>query len=205
MINLAKSSKNMPQARTEDLSITVSESETLVYDAARFVIHRLSAEVATIWRLADGSRDVAQLATDASIELGSRVSARSVEPILENLSSMGLLQDTFTAGSRISRRLFAGAAGVAAASTFIPASANTQEGLTQEDPISGLSVQTTGEDDSFAGDSGIEQNVIVDTEDPDPEDPEPAIVDDEPDDTGTEPDVDTEEPEVEIPNDGEGN
>lgn len=59
-----------PVARHEGMSATVSGNETLVYDREKFVIHRLSAEHAEVWKLADGTRTLDQLAHDASKELG---------------------------------------------------------------------------------------------------------------------------------------
>lgn len=106
-----------PLARIEGLSITDSGDETLVYDREQFVIHRLNADVATVWKLVDGQKDISLLATESGIAM------RTVEDAVQSLAAMGLVQGDVVRKSRLSRRLFVGgAAGAAAAhSTFVSA------------------------------------------------------------------------------------
>lgn len=105
-----------PTAKTEGLSITVSGDETLVYDRDSFVIHRLNAETAAIWHLADGNRTMAMLASETGVS--------DVDAPVRRLVELGLIDPQSVGGSRLSRRrIVAGAAGAAAAATFVPASA----------------------------------------------------------------------------------
>ena len=111
-----------PHVRTEGMSITVAGSETLVYDPESFMIHRLGPDVATVWHRADGTRDIATIATEQGL------SVRAVESALTELAAMNLVDGETADQSKISRRLFVGgAAGVAAASTLIPVSAASPE------------------------------------------------------------------------------
>lgn len=113
-----------PTARREGLSITVAGTETLVYDPEQFMIHRLGNVTATIWNLADGSRDVATLVSDARSELSRSISTRDVENALLELSNLNLIDGVPSAKRKLSRRLLVGGAfGAAAASTYIPVSA----------------------------------------------------------------------------------
>ena len=116
-----RSTSWMPLAQTEGLSITVAGSETLVYDPESFMIHRLGPDVATVWQQADGTRDIATIATEQGL------SVRAVESALTELAAMNLVDGETVDQSKISRRLFVGgAAGVAAASTLIPVSAASE-------------------------------------------------------------------------------
>lgn len=109
-----------PIARTEGLSVTTSGDETLVYDRDHYVIHRLSAELASVWRLADGTRDSRTLATAAGL------SVSNVERFIRSLVAMNLVQGDGVQKNRLSRRLFVGgAAATAAAGTFVPAAAHS--------------------------------------------------------------------------------
>lgn len=103
-----------PLARIEGLSITESGDETLVYDRDQFVIHRLDADIATVWKLADGQKDISSLAAETGLAM------RTVEDAVQSLAAMGLVQGDVVQKSRLSRRLFVGgAAGAAAAGTLI--------------------------------------------------------------------------------------
>ena len=110
----------VPIARTEGMSITVAGSETLVYDSASFMIHRLTSDVYAVWLLADGTRDIAAIAVEQGLTI------RTVETVLRQLVTLNLVRDAGHGQTKLSRRLFVGGAvGVAAASTVIPASASS--------------------------------------------------------------------------------
>lgn len=113
-----------PVALTDELSTTISGDDTLVYDRERFVIRRLDANTATIWRLADGTRDLAMLADDSSL------TAKTVEESLAKLAAWDLLLAE-SVGTLIAtrRRLIGSMAGLIAAGTFIaPAAASCANG-----------------------------------------------------------------------------
>lgn len=117
-----------PLARIEGVSVTVSGNETLVYDRERYLIHRLNRDVATVWNLADGTRDITALSADASAAVGTKVSMGDVDAALEVLTSLNLMKGVYKPKTGLSRRLFVGgAAGAAAAATFVPAFAATGE------------------------------------------------------------------------------
>ncbi len=111
---LSRKQSVRPVARTEGLSATTSGDETLVYDRERFVIRRLDADTARVWRLADGTRTLAMLADDAHL------SAKSVEASLAKLAAWDLaLVDSLGKSFVTRRRLIGSAAGAVAAGTFI--------------------------------------------------------------------------------------
>ena len=61
------SATTLPKARTEGLLVTRMESgETVVYDRDRDRVHCLNRTVAEIWDACDGSRSMAELATQIS-------------------------------------------------------------------------------------------------------------------------------------------
>lgn len=106
-----------PLAKTEGMSVTASEDETLVYLHDEYVIHRLDELTARIWNLADGSRNLADLARDAGC------GRASVDRCVHSLAEIGLI-DVATVGKPLwTRRRILGAAGVAAVGTYVPAAA----------------------------------------------------------------------------------
>ncbi|MCA9832632.1 MAG: hypothetical protein KC435_01670 [Thermomicrobiales bacterium] len=93
-----------------------------MYDKENFVIHRLDADMAAVWRLADGTRDIATLAGESGVS--------DVNDSLQRLANSGLVKAETLGKSNFSRRrLIGGAAGAAAAVAFIaPAAASPQKG-----------------------------------------------------------------------------
>lgn len=108
-----------PLAKTEGMSVTISEGETLVYLQDEFVIHRLDELTARVWKLADGSRDLVGLARDAGCNKAS------AERCVRVLADIGLIDATTVGKPLWTRRRILGAAGVAAVGTYIPATAAT--------------------------------------------------------------------------------
>lgn len=107
-----------PVARTEGLSVTTSGDETLVYDKENFVIHRLDAESSSVWRLADGTRDLTTIAIESGVG--------RIEETISSLIASGLVRgDPIRRSLLTRRRVLAGAAGAAAAGTFIAVTAAT--------------------------------------------------------------------------------
>lgn len=58
-----------PVARTDDIIVTEADGETLVYDLRTHQAHVLDATATRLWRLCDGSRDLATLADDVHRQL----------------------------------------------------------------------------------------------------------------------------------------
>ena len=109
-----------PLARTEGMSVTVSGNETLVYDRERYVIHRLAVDTAMVWRMADGTRDLAALAAEGDLPVSV------VESALAVLAANDLVQTKSLGKSIVTRRrLFGVGAGTVAASAFVPAYATS--------------------------------------------------------------------------------
>lgn len=101
-----------PLARSEGLSVTTSGDETLVYDRKKYVIHRLGPEIAAVWRLADGTRDLAVL-SEAS-------GCKNIKETLRGLVSIGLIEGEQPCEPSLTRRrVLAGVAGASAAATYI--------------------------------------------------------------------------------------
>lgn len=101
-----------PIARIDDLIVTEIDDEVLVFDTRANHLHRLERDAADIWRSADGTRSV----TDLAILTG--LSQAEVEAILARLSAAGLLVTPWPAtlpGSRLDRRRALKRAGIAAA------------------------------------------------------------------------------------------
>ena len=56
-----------PVARYQDLVITETGDELLVYDETSHQIHHLNAEAASVWRLCDGVRSIDAIARDSGM------------------------------------------------------------------------------------------------------------------------------------------
>ncbi len=109
----------LPGARIEDLVITESGNELLVYDTRTHVIHHLNPTATTIWRLLASQQTLASLQREASVILGLEVSREAAEAALSSLDSLNLLDGHIAFGAKPanpSRRRFlkrAAAVGVA--------------------------------------------------------------------------------------------
>ena len=93
----------LPTARTEDLVVTHSTDETLVYDELSHHIHRLNAVSTAVWNACDGRRTVNSIANHLRSEHRMPASDQSVRLALQLLLEANLLQTT-TQPTAISRR-----------------------------------------------------------------------------------------------------
>lgn len=100
-----------PTARTNDLVLTESGDELIVYDLQRHVLHCMEPQAARVWRACDGTRTAADVAT----ELGE--SRDTVDAILRTLAEALLLENapSTESPSRASRRKLLKSAGIGAA------------------------------------------------------------------------------------------
>lgn len=57
----------LPMARTEDLVVTQSENEALVYDKRSHHIHHMGADAATVWHHSNGRRSTAIIAAESGL------------------------------------------------------------------------------------------------------------------------------------------
>lgn len=109
-----RATASTPVARTEGLSVTISGDETLVYDKENFVIHRLNADTASVWQMANGTRGIIALAAAVNLPV------KTVQESLQHLVEARLITPESVGKSAVTRRrLIGGAAGAAAAVTFI--------------------------------------------------------------------------------------
>lgn len=98
-----------PVARTEDLIVTESDGDTLVYDLRTHRAHALDATAATLWRLCDGDHDLPALAAalPETVENDAVLRLESARYAIERLRAAGLLRETAAAtptARRLSRR-----------------------------------------------------------------------------------------------------
>jgi hypothetical protein len=101
-----------PLARTDDVIVTDAGPDTLVYDLRTHRAHSLDEYCTRVWRLCDGSRDVAAIASelaagaalDASAPADPTVRESLVEYALHRQAAASLLQRAPEAASALSRR-----------------------------------------------------------------------------------------------------
>lgn len=122
-----RATASTPVARTEGLSVTISRDETLVYDKDNFVIHRLNADTASVWQMANGTRDIIALAAAVNLPV------KTVQQSLQHLVEARLVMPESVGKSAVTRRrLIGSAAGLAAAGTYMSALAGASHGETCE-------------------------------------------------------------------------
>jgi hypothetical protein len=100
------------------LVITESGAEVLVYDVNRHQIHHLNEVSAVVWRLLDGRRTLADVASAAQRQLGTEVSKETVLQAVAKLAGANLLDGAPASDwspPAQSRRAFLRKAGVAGA------------------------------------------------------------------------------------------
>lgn len=89
----------VPAARVDDLVITETGDELVVYDKERHHIHHLNHTSAVVWRLCDGRRSIDDVANDGSIELGAAIDEEVVRAALTYLADAGLLSGEMSGGT----------------------------------------------------------------------------------------------------------
>jgi len=112
---------SVPVARIEDLVITESADEVLVYDKQRHEIHHLNQASAAVWRLCDGKRSVADLAREANVDV--EIAQLAVNKLAEANLLKGNLSSSLMLSSQSRRKILkrAGLAGAGAAIVSISA------------------------------------------------------------------------------------
>lgn len=103
---------SVPAARIDDLVVTQTAEEVLVYDKLRHEIHHLNRTSAAIWRLCDGQRRIAELVRDAAVDV------EIVQIAVTKLAEANLLDGPVTTEFRVSspsRRAFLRKSAVAGA------------------------------------------------------------------------------------------
>lgn len=117
-----------PAARLTDLVTSEVGDEVLVYDQKSHHIHHLNQTSAVIWRLCDGTRTIADLATATGSELRAAVDENTVQLALAKLSDANLLEQPIAEAARGSlqsrRKLLRRAAIAGAGIAAVPAIAS---------------------------------------------------------------------------------
>lgn len=80
-----------PSARKEGLAIEELDGELLIYDLDSDRAHCLNGEAAAVWKLCDGSRSLAELATAVAPKAPEEIAEAIVNHALEGLSKRKLL------------------------------------------------------------------------------------------------------------------
>lgn len=117
----------VPARRVIGLAVTETADEVLIYDTERHHIHHLNATTSAVWRVCDGTRDVAALARLASAHLGQTLDETTARLALTKLDDAHLLAaplPTELRAARLSRRTFMHRAAIAGA-IAVPAIAST--------------------------------------------------------------------------------
>lgn len=101
-----------PEARLDELVSTANGDEMLVFDQRTQLIHHLNATSAKVWRLADGTRTIDQIAAEAG-----GLDRETVDLALGKLAACDLLQQaaSFAPIQSTSRRKLIGRAAAASA------------------------------------------------------------------------------------------
>lgn len=112
-----------PRARRTGLNIQELPDETLVFDTENEQANCLNATAALVWKHADGTRSVADIAAQMAQTLDAPVDARIVWYALAQLSKKNLLRErapTPPEYAVMSRRAFLTKAGIVGAAVAIP-------------------------------------------------------------------------------------
>ncbi len=112
-----------PHARQTGLVIQKLSDETLLFDTENDQANCLNTTAALVWKNADGTRSVADIAREMTQTLDAPVDARVVWYALEQLSKKNLLQERAQIPSEyaaMTRRAFLTKAGVVGAAVAIP-------------------------------------------------------------------------------------
>lgn len=112
-----------PRTRRTGLKIQELPDEILIFDTRNDQANCLNATAAQVWKLADGTRAVSDIAREMTQTFGSPVDARVVWYALEQLAQKGLLEESApvpTDYAGMTRRTFLTRAGVVGAAVAIP-------------------------------------------------------------------------------------
>jgi hypothetical protein len=101
---LPKESPILPKQRKKGLLIEALPFETIVYDTTTHKVHCLNPVAAVVWRHCGGAATEAELAQILQRELGHPADEALVHLTLDRLGRAGLLEGSWTASSRPSRR-----------------------------------------------------------------------------------------------------
>jgi hypothetical protein len=79
-----------PRAIREQIAVQAIGAEALLYDERRHMAFCLNATASTVWRHADGTRTIAEIAATAGVELGNEIGEEVVRIAVDDLQRNGL-------------------------------------------------------------------------------------------------------------------
>lgn len=118
MIAPNRQREGLPVSRRDDLVVSTTGPEVLVFDQRKDHLHHLNPIASAVWHLCDGQREVAELAADASDLVGETIGRPAVLLALGQLEEANLLDaplDASLRSTRQSRRTLLRKAGLAGA------------------------------------------------------------------------------------------
>lgn len=105
-----------PQHRVDDLVLSAFDGELLIQDTRRHKAHALNGQAAAIFRLADGSRSIEEIAVLASAESGDTVTPEMVCYSVGLLQRLNLLEEQIVrSDDRVTRKVLLKRVGAAVA------------------------------------------------------------------------------------------
>jgi hypothetical protein len=84
-----------PRARHDSLNVQVVGDEVLVFDLTNETAHALNKPAAFVWRHADGTRTIDEIAREMTREFGASADTQVVEYALQQLQKKHLLEQGF--------------------------------------------------------------------------------------------------------------
>lgn len=112
-----------PRARRAGLQVQELDDETLVFDSTNDQANCLNATATLVWKYADGTRSVPDLANELTRALGTPVDQRVMWYALGQLSNKNLLQESAVIPNEygnLTRRGFLTKAGLVGTAVAIP-------------------------------------------------------------------------------------
>lgn len=109
--------ESRPEARTDELVIEAVGDELVIFDRDTSVAHALQPLAAAVFRAADGSLTVAEIASSAAGKLGRPVDVSEAYAAVRELQELGLLASGGLRG--VSRRRLLQVGGAAAATALV--------------------------------------------------------------------------------------
>jgi hypothetical protein len=88
-----RATNHNPSARREQITVQAVGDETLLYDEQRHMAFCLNATASAVWLLADGTRNVAEIAAAAGAEISRDFCEDVVHVALHDLRSNGLVAE----------------------------------------------------------------------------------------------------------------
>lgn len=86
-----RATNHNPRVRREQITVQTVRDETLLYDEYRHMAFCLNATAGAVWRLADGTQSVAEIAAALSLKMDAEAGEEIVHAALDDLTDSGLM------------------------------------------------------------------------------------------------------------------